>query len=57
MARKGFADSGHTGEGISVKDPGSSIVVKGKHFMRDAVRDTAQRADRMIEESSDKIFR
>jgi hypothetical protein len=48
---------GHTGEGFSVPDSNSSIVVPGKGFMRDAIDDTVQKSDGMIEEMVKEVLR
>jgi hypothetical protein len=44
-------------EGYSIKSPGDSIVVPGKHFMENAVRDTENKVDKMIEETVKEVLR
>lgn len=51
------AGKGHTGEGFSVPDPSSFIAVQGKWFMRDAIEDTVQKSDKMIEETVKEVLR
>jgi len=57
MRGGGTAGGGHSGEGISVRNPGASITVPAKHFMEDAAFDTIQKMEKMVEETANKILR
>jgi hypothetical protein len=48
---------GHSSEGYSVKDESSSITIPEKHFMLDAANETINAADKMVEETANKILR
>lgn len=53
---KGFG-FGNSQEGISRVSPGDMIVIPAKHFMRDAIKDTEQKADKFIDDTVKEILK